>query len=72
MRGLEKDPAQRFPDARALAAALSACRDADGWTMAAARAWWQERALPKPLAGVSTTTKYVAPSLHVGKPPLDS
>jgi eukaryotic-like serine/threonine-protein kinase len=72
MRALEKDPAQRFPDARAFAAALSACRDADGWAMAAARAWWKERALPKPLAGASPTTKHLAPTLIFGKRPLDS
>jgi eukaryotic-like serine/threonine-protein kinase len=71
MRCLEKDPAQRFPDARAFAAALSACYDADGWTMTAARAWWKERALPKPLAGASPTSKHLSPTLILGKRTLD-
>ncbi len=43
LRCLEKRPADRFQSAAALAAALSACRDADGWTRAEAAAWWQNR-----------------------------
>jgi serine/threonine-protein kinase len=70
MRCLEKDPTQRFSDARAFAAALTACRDADGWTMTAARAWWKERELPKPMASASPTTKHLAPTLTLGNRPL--
>jgi hypothetical protein len=41
MRFLERDPANRFPDASALDAALAECREASGWTAADAEAWWR-------------------------------
>jgi hypothetical protein len=50
MRGLAKDPTERFPDARAMASALTACADADGWTATQARAWWTDHHLP-PVSG---------------------
>ena len=40
MRCLAKRPAQRFPDAAALDAALAACADAGRWDATAADAWW--------------------------------
>jgi hypothetical protein len=37
---LEKNPAQRFPDARSLDAALAGCHAAGLWTEERAAAWW--------------------------------
>ncbi|HEY7308193.1 MAG TPA: protein kinase [Gemmataceae bacterium] len=42
LRCLEKDPAQRFPDAHTLEQALAACDAADEWTEAQAVCWWRE------------------------------
>jgi serine/threonine-protein kinase len=42
LRCLEKDPAQRFPDAHTLEQALAACDAADEWTEAQAARWWRE------------------------------
>jgi serine/threonine-protein kinase len=42
LRCLAKEPADRFPSADALDAALSQCRCA-GWSHAQAEEWWQER-----------------------------
>ena len=39
-RCLAKKPADRFPDADSLAAALAACEDATGWTQTDAMEWW--------------------------------
>lgn len=39
---LEKQAADRFPDAMELDRALAACHDARGWSVELARAWWQE------------------------------
>jgi serine/threonine protein kinase len=39
---LEKDPARRPADARALSDALASCAAAGSWTEALARAWWRE------------------------------
>jgi serine/threonine-protein kinase len=39
-RCLAKDPAERFPDAQRLEAALAGCAGAADWTEAAAGAWW--------------------------------
>ncbi len=63
MRCLEKDPASRFADARALAAALGACAVANDWTQQAARGWWREHDLPKPLASTLPTGTIIAPTL---------
>jgi eukaryotic-like serine/threonine-protein kinase len=41
---LEKDPARRPPDARALRKALLACQDADSWTEDDARRWFESHA----------------------------
>jgi serine/threonine protein kinase len=38
---LEKDPARRPSSAEALRAALLACGEAQAWTQAQARDWWQ-------------------------------
>ena len=66
MRCLAKQPADRFADATELAAALSACQDAGGWTQVDARAWWRAHELPKPLAGAAPTTNTrIAPTLTI-------
>jgi serine/threonine-protein kinase len=49
LRCLEKGPAERFPDAEALASALAQCQCAGRWTEARAAAWWREQAAPGPL-----------------------
>jgi len=49
---LEKEPADRPPDARSVIAALDACRDAGGWTQEDARRWWEDRGLR--IAGART------------------
>lgn len=41
MRTLEKRAEDRFPNPRALQAALSACQCARGWSYAKAEAWWR-------------------------------
>ena len=51
MRCLEKRPADRFQDVRALRAALAACASAGTWSSEDAARWWQSRApLPEPRA----------------------
>lgn len=40
MRCLARDPADRYPDVDAVAAALAACRSASAWNDDAAAAWW--------------------------------
>jgi serine/threonine-protein kinase len=59
LRCLAKDPAARFPDARALGAALAACRCAGDWDADRAAAWWRERhaggALPHPAEAAGPT-----------------
>lgn len=42
LRCLEKKPADRYPDAPGLEAALAACRSADKWTPACAARWWAD------------------------------
>lgn len=44
MTCLEKEPADRFPDASALEQALAQCSVAGRWTEADAARWWQEHA----------------------------
>src|SRR5207248_9377261 len=44
LRCLEKDPANRFPDAESLERALASCRCAAEWTRERAGRWWQEQA----------------------------
>jgi serine/threonine-protein kinase len=68
---LEKDPARRPKDARALSEALGVLADAGGWSEADAAAWWAEKGKDlvarrfspesKELHGVVETTR-VAPS----------
>jgi serine/threonine-protein kinase len=41
MRCLEKEPANRFPDAESLAEALARCACAGHWTRSQAEAWWR-------------------------------
>jgi serine/threonine-protein kinase len=45
LRCLEKDPAQRFPDAESLERAWAACACAGSWTTAESVQWWQEHDL---------------------------
>ena len=47
LRCLAKQPADRFPDARSLAAALAACACASEWDQARAEQWWQAHAAAK-------------------------
>ena len=42
LRCLEKEPAQRFADARSLDRALAGCQAAGGWTEERADAWWHD------------------------------
>jgi tRNA A-37 threonylcarbamoyl transferase component Bud32 len=51
LRCLAKSPAARYPDTRALADALGACRCAGEWNRELAARWWQqqEQEEPKPL-----------------------
>ena len=42
LRCLAKDPADRFPDAVGLRAALEACRSAGQWDAAHAAHWWRQ------------------------------
>jgi serine/threonine-protein kinase len=44
LRCLAKQPDERFPDARAMAAALGACACAADWDEAKAEEWWLEQA----------------------------
>jgi serine/threonine-protein kinase len=48
LRCLQKNPADRFPDAAALGQAFAACACADDWTSEAAADWWGSRAEAKP------------------------
>jgi serine/threonine-protein kinase len=43
LRCLEKQAAERWPTAEALAEALARCACAGDWTQAAAVDWWQAR-----------------------------
>jgi serine/threonine-protein kinase len=43
LRCLAKNPAQRFPDARSLDAALAGCHAAGLWTEERAAAWWHSQ-----------------------------
>jgi serine/threonine-protein kinase len=42
LRCLAKKPADRYPDAGHLMAALDRCRSAGEWTRADANRWWRE------------------------------
>jgi tRNA A-37 threonylcarbamoyl transferase component Bud32 len=54
-RCLEKDPANRWPDAAHLEKALAACACADEWTEERAEAWWHgQRHEPAKAPGVLT------------------
>jgi serine/threonine protein kinase len=43
LRCLEKDPANRWPDARSLEHALASCACANEWTEEDAESWWREQ-----------------------------
>lgn len=45
MRCLAREPADRYPDAAGVAAALAACRAAGSWTDAAAADWWHRHVI---------------------------
>ncbi|HVK13220.1 MAG TPA: protein kinase [Gemmataceae bacterium] len=55
-RCLAKAPADRYPDAAALDAALAACGCAGGWTAAAAAAWWRAHEAPPAVDPGATVT----------------
>jgi serine/threonine-protein kinase len=55
LRCLEKDPANRYPDAQSLEKALAGCRAAAGWSEEMARAWWQKHGQPAPGQADSST-----------------
>jgi serine/threonine-protein kinase len=44
LKGLEKAPQDRWPNAFALRQALRGCRDATGWTQERAAEWWTTHA----------------------------
>jgi hypothetical protein len=48
LRCLEKDPERRYPDVKALDAALQACADAHAWSTDEAIEWWRGRASKSP------------------------
>ncbi len=54
MRCLAKSPADRYADASALAAALSACRCANEWDPAQAEKWWVSQAAALELQSAET------------------
>jgi len=43
LRCLAKDPAERYPDAESLEAALIACPCAGSWSAQAAESWWRDQ-----------------------------
>jgi serine/threonine-protein kinase len=53
LKCLAKAPADRYPDVRALDAAIAACDPGGQWTEQDARQWWQSRAGPEARAGSS-------------------
>ena len=62
LRCLAKDRADRFPDARALAEALTACDAAGEWDGQRAELWWRQHepdvvteAEPRDVVGTTTT-----------------
>ncbi len=46
MRCLRKDPKDRFQNAESLREALAECRDAENWSRAQARSWWENYGCP--------------------------
>jgi serine/threonine-protein kinase len=57
LRCLAKDPAERFPDAEALEAALAACRCAGQWSGKDAAAWWRSRMGQSEKVGIQGETQ---------------
>jgi serine/threonine-protein kinase len=58
LRCLEKDPAQRFADARSLDQALAGCQAAGRWTEERAAAWWHgQMSLADGAKGEETPTR---------------
>jgi serine/threonine-protein kinase len=62
LRCLAKDRADRFPDAQALAEALTACDAAGEWDAQRAEVWWHQQepdvvteAEPRAVVGTTTT-----------------
>src|SRR5262249_40659416 len=59
LRCLAKDPGERFPDARSLESALSACACAADWGDEQANSWWEAhrdlQAAPEPRPTIPTT-----------------
>lgn len=62
LRCLAKRPADRYPDAPGLAAALAACADAAGWSPERAAAWWRDH----PEANKSGPDRPTAPAAGAG------
>jgi serine/threonine protein kinase len=61
IKGLAKQPAERFATARDLADALAACEAAAAWTRQAADDWWREHAAP----GEQRTANEQTADIHI-------
>jgi serine/threonine-protein kinase len=57
LRSMEKHPAQRFPDAASLGAALGACACAGDWTEEHAALWWSQTPAAAPAATPPSTAR---------------
>lgn len=56
LRCLEKSPAERYPDVKALANALDACAAAADWDLGKAEHWWAEQAQARVQAQANTVS----------------
>ena len=65
LKGLAKQPAERFATARDLADALAACQDAAAWSRQVADGWWREHAdgNQRPAPGEKTADIHIEQTL---------